>query len=163
MRETSSQKAGSGQGVIPRDLQLHMKLHIECSDKKYGVFSNIDIGYKGNMSKFLKEKKTVWRNQREAVRKIIHSFRFVRPAGGHNVSSTTGTQYRAATQLFWAIVMSDECDVLCCREVCTSIAAVAQWVEQSPATQVTGDQIPERVHIDVFFVLFISPLYISWS
>ena len=66
-------------------------------------------------------KKTVRRNQREAVRKIIHSFRFVRPAGGHNVSGTTGTQYRAATQLFWAIVMSDECDVLCCHEVLLTI------------------------------------------
>ena len=75
-----------------------------CSDKKYRVFSDVGIGFKGGISKFLKEKKkTVRRNQREAVRKIIHRFRFIRPTGGHNVSGTTGTQYRAATQLFWKI------------------------------------------------------------
>ena len=68
-------------------------------------------------------KNTVQRNQREAVRKIIHSFDFVRS------------------------FVYPSC-------------AVAQWVEQLPTTQVTGDQILERIHIDSIFVLYISPLYI---
>ena len=46
--------------------------------------------------------------------------------------------------------MSDECDVLCCREVRTLTAAVTQWVEQLPATQVTGARIPKGMDIGVF-------------
>ena len=102
---------------------------------KYGVFSDIGIGLKGNISTFLKEK-TVRRNQSEAIRKIIHSFRFVSPAGGHNVSGTTGTKYRAATQLFWAVVMSV---MFCAVMLHTLFAAVVQWVKQLATTQVTGD------------------------
>ena len=56
------------------------------------------------------------------------------------------------------IVMSDECDVLCCCEVCVLTAAIVQWVDQLPATQVTGEGILERVHIGIFFVLYISDL-----
>ena len=42
---------------------------------------------------------------------------------------------------------------MCCREVCTLTAVVAQWVEPLPATQLTGNRIPDGVHIGILYCI----------